>query len=257
MSAVTTEIQQQTPPASAGIFRRGGWLTGLVALAIAAAVLWLFAQVDEAHWQGFQRQRFVIPVAAANHKSWRAGFDMWADKQAVHLEVAIHLLAQPGISRVRLEQVKTGWRQAIGQAWNHRFAVRLSNGEQLPLFIDVRWDAVSPNHEVIVRKGNGAPDQHNWFYRNRPAMIAHEFGHMLGAYDEYPGGAVAPGGMPHDGDNLMRSASGNRQVLPRHLARVQQSLRVLTGQPELEIVLAGPQNTGAEGGSSADEAKGR
>lgn len=43
---------------------------------------------------------------------------------------------------------------------------------------------------VTVHKGDGRADMTNWYETDTASINAHEFGHMLGLFDEYIGGAV-------------------------------------------------------------------
>ena len=68
-----------------------------------------------------------------------------------------------------------------------------------PILFDLRFSDQNPNHVVTVKPGAGRGDINTWFAgwpagTGSPAPWAHEVGHFLGNYDEYPGGAVNPNG---------------------------------------------------------------
>jgi hypothetical protein len=68
-----------------------------------------------------------------------------------------------------------------------------------PIVFDLRFSNQNPNHIVTVSPGAGRGDVNNWFAgwpagTGSPAPWAHEVGHFLGNYDEYPGGGVNPNG---------------------------------------------------------------
>jgi PEP-CTERM motif-containing protein len=79
--------------------------------------------------------------------------------------------------------------------WNNRFKIEDSAaGSSFPLGIDLTTTGPF-NQTVMIHKGSGTPnmpfDMTNWFVDESTASaLAHEFGHMLGLFDEYIGGAV-------------------------------------------------------------------
>jgi hypothetical protein len=87
--------------------------------------------------------------------------------------------------------------------------------------------------KVELHKGANSPTDWGgpkWWYSNTwweravgvPATVrAHEFGHLIGMYDEYPAGGCKVGGTIDDPTSIMNSGS---KVYPRHLEEFQKWL---------------------------------
>jgi hypothetical protein len=213
---------------------------GLIVGAMILLLSWftLDAAVVDDNWQGFDAVRISQHMQAGNDKSWNAGFTLQADRDGVLISIDIRLITEPGVSRQALEERKVAWKSAIEQAWNNRFAIALPNGSRVPVSLNVNFRSVNAHHYVVVKKWRSQPDQHNWYLNMPTSVAAHEVGHMLGAYDEYRTGAIAPGlqALPAQ-HNLMSGATGG-DGLPRlrHLHLVQQKLMELTGMESLKVV---------------------
>jgi hypothetical protein len=215
----------------------------MACLTVASMILllsWLTldAAVVDADWKGLDAVRVNQHMQAGNDKSWNAGFTLQADRDGVLISLDIRLIAQPGVSRQALEERKLAWKSAIEAAWNNRFALALPDGSTVPVTLDVNFRSVNAHHYVVVKKWRSQPDQHNWYLNMVPSIAAHEVGHMLGAYDEYRQGAIAPDlrQLPEQ-NNLMSGATGG-DGLPRirHLHLVRQKLMELTGMDSLRII---------------------
>ena len=64
---------------------------------------------------------------------------------------------------------------------------------KLRLFVHVVFVEVGEHHTVDLFRGPGRANATNWTRKKtRGNSWAHETGHLLGWYDEYPGGAVGP-----------------------------------------------------------------
>ncbi len=89
--------------------------------------------------------------------------------------------------------IKQHWESDTERIWSSRdrFAK--------PIVFDVRYVEQNPHHMITVKEGPGRGDVENWYAgwphgTGSPAPWAHEVGHMVGNYDEYPGGGVNPNG---------------------------------------------------------------
>ena len=79
----------------------------------------------------------------------------------------------------------------IERIWNNRFAITdTTNNNTFPLTVDVETDGPTFHQTVAVHPGSDRADALNWFQSITASIMAHEFGHMLGLFDEYIGGAV-------------------------------------------------------------------
>ena len=78
----------------------------------------------------------------------------------------------------------------IEKIWNNKFkVVDTANNSSFPITVDVTTTGPF-NQTVQVHAGSGRGNMLNWFVNHSASVNAHEFGHMLGLFDEYIGGAV-------------------------------------------------------------------
>lgn len=74
--------------------------------------------------------------------------------------------------------------------WDNKYAIKDSNsGKVIPILVEITT-AGPYNQKVQVHAGPGRADMLNWYTGDGASVNAHEYGHMLGLYDEYIGGAV-------------------------------------------------------------------
>ncbi len=206
-----------------------------------SSILSGFADSETVVWPGVQQQRIEQRMLARNGKNWNAGFTLSADDTAVHVKLDIKLIPQDGIRAPALDKRKQQWLQGIEKTWNNNFYLQLPDQRLLPVEFDVNFKSVNAHHEVIVRKGSHDSNHHNWYMNTGNNVIAHEIGHMLGAYDEYRNGAMSPEPVLIRDTSLMSKQAGNGQVHVRHLHLLQEKLVAITGIDSLVIVQAGEQ----------------
>lgn len=140
---------------------------------------------------------------------WEVKYDLAFDGTAFTVQTRIHLNGDdPG----SLKQV---WEQGIETLWNDKFC--LSDGtNSYAIRFDVQF--VPPGtqqYDVNVIDGYGRCDMLNWCTETdwgpdyQDELVAHEFGHMIGCFDEYEGGATygsfaAPGTIMSDLTGALR-----------------------------------------------------
>ena len=102
----------------------------------------------------------------------------------------------------------------------------LSIGEKhgLPLRISLIFGPQDAHHTVIVKRRRAGNDMLAWPLFPVPGMIVHEFGHMIGAYDEYPGGGTDPKNPVIDPHSVMAVGGTGRGPAKRHFWHVLQSI---------------------------------
>jgi hypothetical protein len=140
--------------------------------------------------------------------SWTAAFTLTSTGEGAHTaSLSIHL---DGPRDAEREQA---WEAAIEDMW--------SRGE---LLLDVTFvDSAAAAHSTVeVRPGEGWSNAGTWFAEDGGLVVAHEVGHQLGLFDEYPDPAV-----PHryvgSEDSIMRTPSerASPRTHPWHQALVQ------------------------------------
>lgn len=138
-------------------------------------------------------------VSSGNYH-WNSGFRMDITDQSVNITVFIKPIFDTSINANQRSTVLKKWESAVETAWSHKFAVVTNRSIKQPIIVNVIFSTHSPHHTVIIKKKQARVDEYNWGINTAPNIIAHEFGHMLGAYDEYKKGALSPA-------NLIRSES--------------------------------------------------
>lgn len=112
-----------------------------------------------------------------------------------------------------LQQKKTAWLGNIHGVWDNKFLLHHKDCKskvdgccKWRIRVKVQWSD-SPGDKTVYAiwaqdwERSNAKD---WFLtENRPGVGAHEWGHMLGAYDEYTGGACDPVGGRIEKDSIM------------------------------------------------------
>lgn len=126
--------------------------------------------------------------------------------------------------------------------WNNRFSVMdTATGKAFPVTVDVTTQGPF-DQNVFVHAGGGRADMLNWFSQDSAAVNAHEFGHMLGLYDEYLGGAVDQYPNPTlSSDGLMGSGTliPNPVLYPRYYQQYLDYMRTLNPDHSFALVAFG------------------
>lgn len=165
---------------------------------------------------------------------WTYGFDAVLADSAVNIRVAVNWIAVNGVTQAELARAKRKWMEAIRQTWDGRYAFVTTGGERYPIRVTVTDSGPDIHHEVLVRRKGRTTDSLDWDLSASAEFAAHEFGHMLGANDEYRGGAVGSAGIGPV-ESVMNNRSG-RKVLPAHFHRVRDWFLRSTGLERVQVV---------------------
>jgi hypothetical protein len=112
---------------------------------------------------------------------WRARFLATIDEQSCQIRVAVRVRLVGAITAAQ----RTAWESAVEAAWNGRFALCCrpcccNDGSEIRC--DIQF--VTSNEHQVVNVGATTTNMGNWGAGDT-VDISHEFGHMLGALDEY------------------------------------------------------------------------
>jgi len=111
-------------------------------------------------------------------------------KLAKHVEINFVFDAGLGYTDAQKAAYKSAVEANVEGIWNDKFWIEDNDsGDLFALTVDLTTDG-SFNQTVAVHAGSGRADMLNWYVDDIAATNAHEFGHMLGLFDEYIGGAV-------------------------------------------------------------------
>jgi hypothetical protein len=111
------------------------------------------------------------------------------------------------------ETQKTAWLKNIHDTWDGKFALARKDAKgkaegccRWPIEVRVNWsDAAGDKLVYAVWAANfELSNAKDWYLSDpEPEMAGHECGHLLGAYDEYPGGAIHPATKKIEDDSIM------------------------------------------------------
>lgn len=121
--------------------------------------------------------------------AWYVRYDLAFDGKDFVVTTDIDLVgAPPGAT----QQV---WEQGIERVWNGKASLTDGVGVY-DIRFDVRFVDSGADQQVTVHSAYGNNDMQNWYLQSpwgndyQDELAAHEFGHMIGAFDEYDGGAT-------------------------------------------------------------------
>lgn len=136
---------------------------------------------------------------------WDYSYDIGYFDNTIKVDIDVKLVgADPGST------LRDTWSSWIEGLWS-------TTSLSVPISFKVDWVTTGEDQTVNVVAGNGHTNMTTW-YTDDPAgwgygfqgrVAAHEYGHMLSLYDEYPGGAVDPVTKLTDTGGLMDTPEGN------------------------------------------------
>lgn len=138
--------------------------------------------------------QYVSNYLTSGIYGWYSSYDILFQNQDLILDIDIDLVGDdPGSALI------STWEQGIESIWSNAFDI--FDGTYLyDTVFNVDWVNSGADHTVNVHSGTGPVNMLNWYTDNpsgwpnsyHDEIVAHEFGHMFGLYDEYVGGAVNP-----------------------------------------------------------------
>jgi hypothetical protein len=156
---------------------------------------------------------------------WTASYDIEFFNSSLNVDIDILLQALsngvlPPPGTFQLNALKQTWEAGIESIWNNQFVIIKDGRWRYPISFNVHF--MDQHHTVNVRRPSAtinATDMTNWYTWDTGRVAAHEFGHMLGLFDEYSGGAVDPITMIVDNSSIMGSVDPTAVPKPRHFAQ--------------------------------------
>jgi hypothetical protein len=168
---------------------RIGWLVQFWDLAYCMFLrIFVGLRCDSVLWQEIDQTRTETisnapPGAEAWNGTygWRARFLVTVDEPQCKATVVIRIRLVGTITDAQ----RSAWESAIESAWNSRFSLcchRCCCGSGLE--IDCGIEFVMSNEHQVVNVGTATTNMNTWG-ADDTIDVCHEFGHMLGALDEY------------------------------------------------------------------------
>ncbi len=160
--------------------------------------------------------------------------------------------------RIRLTGVDASgvvgaWETEIQSVWNQKVFL-FGAGRLYEVKLDVQFVGSGENNVVEVHDGSGRANATDWYLVSNQNTAAHEVGHLLGAFDEYAGGATLNGFTSTGtlmGDQRL---DGVQDGFDRYFASVEQYADQFSGE-NFSIVVAKLGRSNADtltGSGSAD-----
>ncbi len=127
--------------------------------------------------------------------SWRYSYTRSFDGEQVVKHVEINFLFDGFSESFDTEAYKAEAEASIEAVWNNKFKVRSDTGDEFPVVIDVTTTGPFNQTVTVFNNTRNNTDRiysmTKWYELSDIGTFkAHEFGHMLGLFDEYVGGAV-------------------------------------------------------------------
>lgn len=186
------------------------------------------------------RESIERPIVGANSRNWRAAYDLRASDQEVLIYLRIQLVPTGDVSQPQVDKKRAEWEIGIEQIWSDRFGISV-DGRVLPIRLEVSFRTRNPHHTVIVRSTAPNIDQLNWSRTATSQIVAHEVGHMLGAFDEYRGGGTDPSEPIIDPSSIMSSRPSNGRAFARHYQPIRDWFSLRLGREDVSLIpLANP-----------------
>lgn len=134
---------------------------------------------------------------------WQLSYDRYFDGTDVvkHVEIAFNFAPALGFTEAQQLAWKSQTEDEIESIWNGKFRIDdIANDLSFGLRIDVTLEGPFDQAVTVAARPGDCNSRPNaldcrdsmikWFADSSDATKAHEFGHMIGLYDEYLGGAV-------------------------------------------------------------------
>ena len=205
--------------------------------------LTLFLLLAAALHSGAAEADFLLPmreistrVVANNHREWQSAYGLEVSDEEVSVRINVYLLPGENVGRARLDRLAADWEPRAESLWSDRYGVRIGSGLLLPIRLDVRFRGPKIHHRVVVRNGVARADQLHWGTRSSGQTVAHEIGHMLGAYDDYPEGGTNPVATVIDETSIMWSQPTGGRSRARHYEGIRRALVGALGRSDIDVV---------------------
>ena len=200
---------------------RKKWVILITSVIFGAALILFIPKVIENRSSTLTLTESAITQKTSKHFAWKSAYDIQFDEQIIHVKVLIEPIRTTDVRKVQFEKTKAIWKQKIQYVWSNKYALQTWDNKHYPIQVSVEFTKLKAHHQIIIRHKTTKIDTYNWGIYTSPNIIAHEFGHMIGAYDEYQGGAIDPTTLLIDPSSIMGNSKSSSRTYPRHYTNFQ------------------------------------
>lgn len=151
----------------------------------------------------FERRQCIYGGTAAYRITERAC--------ALRITVRIRLDPDDDVTAEEIAELRAVWEPGIDERWSNRFTITRFGGDcgciSYPVKFDARFVESGEHHLVRVKRGPGRSNFLMWHTDDDAGTAAHEFGHMIGFFDEYAD-EECPDRLVATDDSIMRTTEG-------------------------------------------------
>lgn len=142
--------------------------------------------------------------------SWDIQYTRTFDGTNVEVDVQLQFdWALTNLTQAQQQNQATTWASEIESWWNKKYSILKDDLFWFGIVFDVTLDGYDIgqggkeyDQRVVVHPDSGRADMGNWYLKDSAQTSAHEFGHMLGFYDEYWGGGLDTSKLAADGQPI-------------------------------------------------------
>ena len=168
------------------------------------------------------RERREVHITATGFV-WYAKYDIEFSDEALRIYSNIYLTPIGGATQEEIDGLKPLFEAGIETRWSNQYHILHDNQYLYDILFDVTFvDTYNPTTDhfsVNVRPGPERSTMNLWDtedYLQDGRVAAHEYGHMIGNYDEYAGGALDPSNPIIDTSSLMGGTDADVVTYGRH-----------------------------------------
>jgi hypothetical protein len=202
-------------------------LLGTLLCSLVTHPLPLALAVPLSYYTGSQTIASTTLIPAYTHEgqtfgpfAFNYGYTQTFDGASLVRHVELDFSFAPSFTAAERQAFRSTAESSIEAIWNNRAVLADARNQRIfPLSVDVTTTGPTFHHTVAVTPGVGRSDVSNWYAGSiTPGVMAHEFGHYLGLYDEYIGGGVDRYPNPTLSTALMGTGAldTHPQMLPRY-----------------------------------------
>lgn len=220
--------------------KKQGEVKRKITLALLAWLALFGAGVQADPLSDVPRERRSYTMTALPAFTWYPTYDIEFSSQNLRIYTSIYLSPLSGVTQEQIDALEPVWEAGIEDRWNNRYQILHNSEYTYGIIFDVTFAGnylpSRDHYQVLVRPGPDRSYINLWDTADTGRVVAHEYGHMVGNYDEYSGGALDPNNPIIDTTSLMGGTSDDVVTYARNYEGVVTWLRYKYPFDTLEVV---------------------